>query len=375
MCIASMFKLDIIDRYVFRFFLKTFLGTLFLLNGVAIIVKIIDSMKEFSKYNAPTSLLIEYFIVSLPTFATYIVPPAMMFSVAFTIAQFSRNFELTVIMAAGRSFRRILRPIIIFSLLLSIAFFIFSEYVAYPSSYHATDISYDIRGRGREARLRKFDHSSNMTLRFGDRYYTIGNGEWVEKRLSGFHLLELSENGVPQQIIQADLASTNSPETNSWVLSNARVSRFDNSGKYLGTEIYEKIPVELHETLKSFQNFYVEMDSEERSVFDAYKIYQKRKTSSGEYRGFLTEVYWHIGYPMVCFFIAWIGGIVGGRLKKGNAATSIGISMIFTIAYFFVMYFGTAFGETGAMPAIIAGNLANIVSAGAAIWLYIKVDY
>lgn len=164
--------MDQLDRYIFKSFIKTFIGTLVLLIGVAVIVKILDSIKNFPDNKQGADLLIQYYVTITPTFVTYIVPPALMFAVAFTVAQFNRNFEITVMLAAGRSFRRILRPLVIFASILTVAFFFFNEYIAYPAAYKATDISYVLRNRGADARLRKHDHSSNLTLRFGLRYYT-----------------------------------------------------------------------------------------------------------------------------------------------------------------------------------------------------------
>ncbi|AFM14580.1 LptF/LptG family permease [Turneriella parva] len=367
--------MDQLDRYVFKAFIKTFLGTLVLLIGVAVIVKILDSIKNFPDNKQGAGLLIQYYVTITPTFVTYIVPPALMFAVAFTVAQFNRNFEITVMLAAGRSFRRILRPIIIFAAILTVAFFFFNEYVAYPASYKATDISYALRNRGADARLRKHDHSSNLTLRFGLRYYTIGYGAWYESALIGFHLLELGENGSIKQIIEAERAVAEGKESRRWRLYNVRLSRFDANGLYVSTDPFATLDVELQETMQAFQNFYVEMDSEERSIFDAYRLYSKRKEAGGEYSVFLTEFFWHAGYPLVCFFIVFIGGMIGGRLKRGNAATSIAVSMLFTLAYFFLMYFGSAFGESGSIPPFIAGNLANIVSGMGTAWVYFRLDY
>lgn len=369
------FSLDILDRYIFKSFIKTFFGTLILLVGVAIIVKILDSVKDFTDNKQGSWLLIQYYIIMTPTFITYIVPPALMFAVAFTIAQFNRNFEITVILAAGRSFRRILLPIVLFSMILSVAFFLFNEYVAFPASYKATDISYLLRNKAKDQRMRKHDHSSYLTLRFGNRYYTVGYGAWYDSELIGFHLLELRESGAIRQIIEAEKAQAQSLETHFWKLLRVRLSRFDENGLYVGTETIPEMQYELPETMKSFRNFYVEMDSEERSIFDSYGIYSKRKDVGGEYNVFLTEVFWHAGYPLVCFFIAFIGGMVGGRLKKGNAATSIAVSMLFTLAYFFFMYFGSAFGESGSLNPFIAGNLANIIAAVGTAYVYAKLDY
>jgi lipopolysaccharide export system permease protein len=362
--------MDILDRYIFRHFILTFAGTLLLLVGLSVIVKILDSLKDFTENQHGVGLLVKYYLVVTPSFVTYIVPPALMFATAFTISNFNRNFEITVMLAAGRSFRRILRPLLIFTAIFSVAFFFFNEYVAFPSAYRAVDISYQLRNKGDDARLKKFDKSTDMTLRFGNRYYTIGHGAWYRRELVGFHLLEISEQGSIARIIEADSAAVEDHETRQWLMKKVRITRFNEQGLYTGTDSYEMLSLELPENLRAFQNFYVEMDSEERSLFDAFRIYQKRKQSGGAYEEFLTEVFWHIGYPLVCLFIVFIGGMLGGKLKKGGVPVSIAVSMLFTLGYFFFMYFGTAFGDSGTLPPIIAGNLANLVAGALSAWIY-----
>ncbi|MBV6493279.1 MAG: hypothetical protein LDLANPLL_01295 [Turneriella sp.] len=247
--------------------------------------------------------------------------------------------------------------------------------MAYPSAYKAVDISYILRDKGPAARLKKYTYSDDLTLRFDNRYYTIGYGAWYENTLMGFHLLELNSEGIVSRMVDADKAISADGKSHLWNFVNARMSLFNSQGAYLETKTYTNLFLPLPETMKSFRNFYIDRDSEERSIFYVYDLYQKRKELGGEYAVFLTEFFWHAGYPLICFFIVFLGGMVGGRLKKGNAATSIAVSMIFTIIYFFLMYFGTAFGESGTIHPLIAGNLANIIAAIASLSIHYRMDY
>lgn len=367
--------MDILDRYLFKSFIKIFVGTLILLVGISVIVSVIDSLKRFTDNTHGVELLVKYYLTITPSYVTYIVPPALLFATAFTISNFNRHFELTVIMAAGRSFRRILRPLLIFAALFSVGFFFFNEFVAFPSAYKAVDISYALRNRGENVRLTKSYKLVQLTYRFENRYYTVGRADWIGHSLNGFHLLELNPQGGVVRIIEADKASVLTNESRVWTLSRVHFIHFNAQGDYQRTENYETYAIEIPESLASFQNNFVEMDSEERSVFDAYHIYKKRKASGGTYSVFLTEVFWHIGYPLICFFIVYIGGMLGGRIKKGGIALSIAVSMLFTLLYFFFMYFGNAFGESETLPPFIAGNLSNYISLALSAWIFWRVDY
>ncbi|MCS6972572.1 MAG: LptF/LptG family permease, partial [Leptospiraceae bacterium] len=116
--------MDILDRYIFRKFLAVFTTTLVLLFGLGTIVKILDSLRDFEQNKHGTMLLVKYYATVMPAYVPYIVPPSLVFAIAFTISHFNRNFEISVILAAGRSFRRILRPMLIFAIILACAFFL-----------------------------------------------------------------------------------------------------------------------------------------------------------------------------------------------------------------------------------------------------------
>lgn len=367
--------MDILDRYIFRKFLAVFTTTLVLLFGLGTIVKILDSLRDFEQNKHGTMLLVKYYATVMPAYVPYIVPPSLVFAIAFTISHFNRNFEISVILAAGRSFRRILRPMLIFAIILACAFFLFNQYVAYPAARRATDISYLLRNKAPDERLRKYDKSNDMTLHFGQRYYTIGHGAWYNRELHGFHLLELGPQGNAMRMVEAEKAIAENLRSHRWKLLNARITRFTPEGTYLQTEIYAEHELELPENLHAIQNFYVDLDMEERSIFDSYRFYRKRRELGGSYEGFLTEVFWHAGYPLVCVFIVFIGGIIGGRLRRSGLAVSISVAMLVTLVYYALMYFGTAFGETGMLPPAIAGNLANMVATACSLWLHWQYDF
>jgi len=106
--------MKILDRYIFFEFFRSFLGTLLLLTGIGVISKVMERLSVLIAYDGPFGDIIKYVYLNIPYIITIVGPTALMFAISFTIANFSKKKELAVIMTSGRSFRRILAPIIFF---------------------------------------------------------------------------------------------------------------------------------------------------------------------------------------------------------------------------------------------------------------------
>ena len=75
----------------------------------------------------PSKIVLEYYIYTLPYFISIGLPMAMLVSTIFTIGLLLKRNELTAMKAAGVSLYRIATPIIILSIIISIAGFYFDN--------------------------------------------------------------------------------------------------------------------------------------------------------------------------------------------------------------------------------------------------------
>lgn len=95
----------ILDRYLFGEFFKIFIGTVILLTGIMLLSLVNDNMRNFTTTKAPRYHVALFLIYSLPKIiSTTVISMSLMFSICFTVGQFSVNKELVSMMAAGVSF-------------------------------------------------------------------------------------------------------------------------------------------------------------------------------------------------------------------------------------------------------------------------------
>lgn len=367
--------MQILDKYFFKNYLKVFLAALILLTGIGLIAKVNDTLRFLGEYQGPLTDIILMYAHSIPSFFTYIIPPALLFAISFTMSQFIATQEVTVILAAGRSYRRILMPMLIFSLFFSLAFFFINEYLAFPGAYRSYNYLNKIRGRGEGWRYGS-SHFRNVALIFGNRYYTLGRILVTEKKIIGFHLIWLSRENIPKLILEAETAIF---DEKSWNFEKALLTMFDEKGEFLKQDEYPSLAFAIPESLADFTGGLQTTGPDERNIFELIKIISYRKKTGSKYDAFATEFWWHVSYPLICFFVTFMGGFLaisggklGNRQSRTSLAGSIGLAMVFTIAYFFIMYFGTALGDAGIIPPILAANIANLISVFLCIYLYRK---
>lgn len=353
--------LGLLDRsYLYRFF-KVFAGAIILLLGVAFIAKVQESSKVYAKYQPELHLYLKYLLYSFPAFLTYILPPAWMIAISFTVSTIKKNNELSVIMAAGRSFARVMSPFFAVSVLAAFVFFVYNEKVGFPSNFSSKNILLDIKGLGEEHRIRRF--SDFISVRIDDSLYSLGHITRKTKEIEGFSLFEKTKDGYLH--IKSKYARQ---EPGKLYLKKGTVTRFQpgvTEGRIGDRVPFEEYTLKLPKNLDLFNVGYdMDTDGEERNIFFLDQLVKERKLIGLKTQNYETEFYWHLGYPFILFFVTYIGAYLGMQLKKPSLAASIGLVLIYTVFYFFVMYFGTALGGSGTLPPFLAANLANILSLG-----------
>lgn len=346
--------MSILDRYFLSTFLKFFFGAVIMLGGIAFVAKVMETLRIVMEFQGDSSHVIKYYLLNIPLVISVITAPALLFAVSFTVSTFSRNHELTVIMAAGRSFSRVMTPVVIFTFFVSVFLFVFNEYVMYPSnfqSYHELDI---IRGRDPSYHLRG---RQNVEMRAGNRFYYMAHFWPKDNSVVGLHLVELNQRGDIKTILEAEDGFIR--KAGKWDLKDGSFTFFDARGNFQRQEFFAETTVNLPEGPDYFQR--ARKDFEETNIFDLLEYMKHFRAAGEDYVKYQVEYYWHISYPLVCFFTVIIGGIVGAHMKRGAIAAALGLSTIVTIAYYLIMFFGKSLGNNGTLPPLLAAWLANIV--------------
>ena len=124
----------IIDRYLLRQFVQVFLICWISLTGLFVVFHAFSNLDEFIRFceNHDQPLLRvmgEYYVYRTLAFFDQISPILAMIAAMFTITWIQRHNELTALMAAGLSRRRIVKPVIAAAICVSLVALVSREAV------------------------------------------------------------------------------------------------------------------------------------------------------------------------------------------------------------------------------------------------------
>lgn len=355
--------INILDKYVFKEFFKYFLGTLFLLTGIGVIAKIMERLSVLIEYTGPFFEIIRFVYLNIPYIVTIVGPTALMFAISFTISNFSQRKELAVIMSSGRSFRRILSPVILFAFMYSLFSFYLTEYVSYPWFLKSFDHYYEVLIHQNFSRQ---STRSNYHAKINNRFLYIGSYSQDYNLITSLNIVEFEEK-TPRTIIESKFAIV---VPGRWILIDGIVTNFNQDHTFNKQTPFKSRAINIDEG----KNFLITHahSFEEKSLFQLEKDVEERKNHGEYYRKHLVELYWHYSVPFVSLFIVMIAGIMGSKAKKGAMSMSIAISTSITLVYYLLMYIGKSMAVNETFHPIFGAWFANIIFSLLSVYLYRK---
>src|SRR5574344_341280 len=110
-----------IDWYIGKKFILTFFIALLFIIGIVIIFDISEKIDYFVRYEAPLKAVIfDYYLNFVPYFINMFSPLFVFITVIFFTSKMASNSEIIAILAGGVSYRRMLVPYIVSSVLICI---------------------------------------------------------------------------------------------------------------------------------------------------------------------------------------------------------------------------------------------------------------
>ena len=122
--------MKIIDKYIIKKFLGTFFYAISLLIVIVIIFDISENLDSFIKNEAPLwAIVFDYYINFIPYFINLFIFLFTFISVIFFTSKLADDTEIIAILSSGISFRRLLLPYLIASLILAVLSFYLGNFL------------------------------------------------------------------------------------------------------------------------------------------------------------------------------------------------------------------------------------------------------
>src|SRR5271165_4996511 len=214
-------RLGILDRYMIQDLVGPFLVGLGAFSSIFAATEILAISRLVAQQHAPLVAVIEYFLWQMPQIIVTVVPMAMLLGVLLEMQRLSGDSEITAMKAAGISLVRIVQPLLVAGLAVSLAVLALQEelvpYANDQARYIREDVIKQVATFGGDA-------SISIGLPGGWRQFTTWLGyDPATQTLRDVTVIQYDQYGRAQVIIMSDRATYEAP---SWHFENAKEYSF-----------------------------------------------------------------------------------------------------------------------------------------------------
>ncbi|MGQ9560653.1 MAG: LPS export ABC transporter permease LptG [Candidatus Oleimicrobiaceae bacterium] len=342
----------ILDRYITGRFLGNLSFALVAFALIFIIVDMVENLDSFLDRHVPWGIIANYYLLYLPYIVVMSLPVAVLLASLFCVGTLAKHNELVAMKATGTSLYRILLPMVILGVVVSIADIFIGEVVAPAANRRKREIrldymeKHDFNIRRRMTNLLVRDRADRRVL---IRYYD-------SKQQTAFRvtILEYHGSAVARRLDAPLMRWTG----NSWRMENGYERLFAEGQEQAITFVSRELP-DLGVTHRELAR--VQLEPEEMSYTELREFIEEVRRNGGKPHRWLVDLYLKISFPFSNLIILLIGASLASSKRRSGVAVSFGFSLIICFLYFGLLKTGQSLGHTGTLPPLFAAWLGNLV--------------
>lgn len=360
-----MSNLRIIDRYIIKKFLGTFIYAILLLAVVIIIFDISEKIDNFIERHAPLKAIIfDYYFNFLPFFINQFSALFTFIAVIFFTSKMAGNTEIIAILNSGVSFKRLLRPYLVSASVLAIFSFMLTNFVI-PRTIHKM---VDFEKKYVKSTQSKSFENIHMQLEPGTYVYVRSFSTAVNE---GYNFS--IEKVKPKDGLIYKLTS----DAVKWDTIKHRWSINNYYERKILADGHERIRkgLKIDTTLNMRpEEFNIDADNVKYMNFFELRnfIKQQRIKGSSQISTYQVEMHQRFAFPFAALILTLIGVALSSRKVRGGIGLHLGIGMTICFSYILFLQVTTVFARFGDVPPLLAVWTPNVLFSIIALYLLAK---
>jgi len=347
-------KPKILDFYIIRKFLGTFLFCLFLIITIAVVFDLSEKLDNFMEKEAPwQAVVFDYYLNFIPYFATLFAPLFVFITVIFFTSRMAVNTEIIAILNSGMSFRRMMWPYFLSSLVIAGVIFYLTNFII-P---HSNLVRLDFEDKYYRPRGRRLNIENVHRQVYPNIYVYIESYSPIYLRGRNFTIEKFDEEGSLLSKMSAPTVTWDSVSSK-WSVTNYTLREINGKEEIVtkGTKIDTTLIIR-PEDFSRDPSFVGTMTYRE---LDDY-IDQLELQGSEEIKVFLIEKYRRFASPFAVFILTLIGVTLSSRKVRGGIGMNIGIGLALSFSYIFFQQFASQFSLKGNLSPMLAEWIPNMI--------------
>ncbi|MER3422205.1 MAG: LPS export ABC transporter permease LptG [Nitrospiraceae bacterium] len=362
--------MTILFRYLFREYVKIFMMCFAGLMTVYLVVDFFEKVRQFIRYDASVTNILEYFLFRVPAISFQIAPLAVLMATLLTLGMFSRSHEITAIRSCGISLYRTSLPFLTFSFLVSLCLLSLSTVVipfASARADYVKTVLIEKKSPQISKSLRPWIQMENQTL------MNIEAMDQDGRTLRGIHLYRLGPDFRLIEITEAQEAHYFNGE---WTLRmGIHRNLLPNGG--VSTETFTSRPLALSHTPEDFTTL-LSAESEEVTLKSIRSHIERLRKDGYNVSRLLTDFHGRIAFPFVSMVMVIVGIALSLRrtgTRGGGMAIGIGQALVIGFLYWATHSVAIALGRSGVLLPVFAGWIANLLFLSFGSYLFLKISH
>ncbi|MDE6268837.1 MAG: LptF/LptG family permease [Muribaculaceae bacterium] len=348
----------ILDWYIMRKFLGTYIFAIALILAITIMFDINEKLDAFLK--APLrATIFDYFLNFLPYFANQFSPLFTFIAVIFFTSKLASNSEIIAMLSAGVSFKRLMRPYLMSACVIAIATYLLSAYIIPPANVKRIDYT------NTYVKNKRIDYGSNIMMQVapGEIAY-IARYDNTTKTGYKFSLESFDDkvlvSRLTAQIIKWDTLY-------SWQVRDYMIRDFSGNREIItrGTRLDTIIPIEPRDFLISKNDHEMLTTPQLREY-----IHRQKERGIANIKSFEIENERRYAMCAAAFILTVIGMSLSSKKVKGGMGLNIGIGLALSFSYILFTTVTSTFAVSGYTSPMVAMWIPNIVYIFIALYLY-----
>ncbi len=366
--VAEIVAMKILDKYIIKKVLYTFFFVVLIIVAIVTVIDLAEKMDKFARNNLDAPTILGYYRDFLPWIIGLVSPIMVFIAVVFVTSQMAARTEIIAILSGGVSFRRLLIPYFLASLVVAVFNFVLNGWVipqsnrsrlAFEMQYFNKTYYFDQRNVHMQIEPNVYFYLQNYNINTNTGYQ--------------FTLERFEDNRLVDKLTADNI--TWDTTKNKWTMrfwKRKAVDSIFNVGLKKKSEpdrVMEQLDTALAVTPADFENADRKYDGMTINELTEHINKLKFRGAAGV-EAYEVERHIRFSSPFTIFVLVFMGVIVSSRKSRGG--TGFQIALGFLLSFIFILFFmmSRTFAEAGSLSPLIAAWLPNITFALISLGMY-----
>ncbi len=359
--------MKILTRYILKEFIPPTLMGLIVFTFILLVDRIFDLVRLVINRGIDLLLVIQLLGYLLPSLLTMTIPMAFLAGALLCFGRLSNDNEIMALRSSGVSLLRIIAPVVIFSLVLSLLLIPFNQNISPGYLYKFRKLYYKLIYKNPVLKLEE-----HTFINISDYRIYVESIKHRKSKLSGIIIYQMKKNELPTLITAArgNVESSNDAIVLHLFDGNIRQRKKDSPDKYNVIE---------------FKTYDIVLNSAGNTPKVTKRI---REMNSGEIRkeisnlrekglpavSMLIETHQRLSFAIAGLVFCLVGAPLGIRTHSRGKSIGFGLSLIVIFLYYFLLAVGITLADKRVLHPALGMWIPNIVFGLVGIFLICRIS-